>query len=950
MRVVAIIIALLSVLSGVWAQPSPGLVTLFDFESGLEGWTGNPWGGGKCAPSLAEPGKFGKGALRATYTDIKQGGNVISPYFSADAAWRAGDYDHLCLWLKGDGSGSYLNLYLETGDRDKPAVFSCRLPLDSRQWRRLCVKFDTCWNREGTRFELSALQRLYFGATGTHEVLIDQIALQQPLRRVPLDPIDNGGPAAMTPQLFADREGWHFLTFDPQSVLEPTVTAEITVTWPERKPVTLLKTFAAQAATEELWITLPQLPEAEGEAELKLRLAEETGVLCYSGGFRFPVALPVGPQQPTQLQLTPRPKQLVYHPGSFDLTQPLRAHVMSQEQLAAPAVERLQAEFKQWFGIEISRAPARTLQNEVAFVAITPEESVPEIPLEVSERLTELREHGYVLHVGNERIILAARDADGLRNGLLTLLQAARTASPSAAEAQITQFTITDWPTCRWRAVNITLPTTRWGHPNDAPVPVDYFIDYLRRTVVDQKINMVGLEIAQGMKYTRHPEIAGPAAYTKDEVRRIVSFLRDNGVEVFPLIQTLGHANWLVIPHPELREDSDEHTLCTRNPQARGILVDCFEEAIEVFDPRYFHFGLDEIRWVTASVAPEKRCPLCKGIDKRQLFTEHVAWLQAWATTSRVQMMMWADMIVREHNGGAPFNLADTVDKLPKDIIMCDWSTSLAPLSLWELHKQGFAVLKSNSCGVNAAQVPFVIGNMWGIWAKTPWLTESCWRIGSYAYPRQLAAAEYSWNPYPDLLADEVPCLPEYFQHRPLAQKRLAQRPEPAGGKLMTSISPSTETVTLAGLKLQPYNQPLTAETTMEINQPAAAVYFLLGADLAESDRAAFLEGFRHAANWRGIPIGELEITLAGGTKEVQPIIYGTHVRAVSPGEPFPQVLEALGQDWIGQRMAYLIQWVNPHPDTSVASIRFSPGIEPAKPVWLGLAIRSVEKIENMAK
>ncbi|MGE5532378.1 MAG: family 20 glycosylhydrolase, partial [Bacteroidota bacterium] len=460
----------------------------------------------------------------------------------------------------------------------------------------------------------------------------------------------------------------------------------------------------------------------------------------------------------------------------------------------------------------------------------------------------------------------------------------------------------------------------------------------------------VGLEIAQGMKYDRHPELAGPAAYTKDEVRRIVRFLRDNGVEVFPIIATLGHANWLVIPHPELREDGDEHTLCTRNPQARKILVDCFEEALEVFEPRYFHFGLDEIRWVTATAAPDSRCALCKGIDKRELFLEHVRWLQAWATTTRVQMMMWADMLIPEHNGGAPFNLADTVDKLPKDIVMCDWSTSLAPLSLWDLQRRGFPVLKSNSCGVNPAQTDFVIGNMWGIWAKTPWLTESCWRIVSYAYPRQIAAAEYSWNPYPDLLADDVPCLPEYFQKRPLAQKRLAQRPEPAGGKTVVSLGASAQTLTLAGMKLQPFAEPVTAETTMDANRPAAAVYLLVGADLAEADRTAFLDAFKQGTHWQGVPIGEFEITLADGTKTVQPILYGTHVRSVSREEPFPQVLEALGQEWSGTRMGYLLQWVNPHPDTAVASIRFSPGMQAAKPVWLGAAVRSVREPNRPAE
>jgi len=506
----------------------------------------------------------------------------------------------------------------------------------------------------------------------------------------------------------------------------------------------------------------------------------------------------------------------------------------------------------------------------------------------------------------------------------------------------VPQLTIADWPTCQWRAISIGLPTTRWGHPNDAAVPVDYFIDYLRRMVVEQKFNMVSLEVLQGMKYDRHPEIAGPAAYTKDEVRKIVQFLRDNGVEVFPQIESLGHANWLVIPHSELREDGDEHTLCTRNPQTRQILADCFEECQEVFQPRYFHFGLDEIRWVTSEVAPDKRCPRCKGADKRELFVDQVNWLHGWAATSGVQMLMWADMVLRDHNGGPPFNLSDTLDKLPKDIVMCDWSTSLAPLSLSELQRRGFPVLKSNSTGVNNAQTQDVVGNMWGVWAKTPWLTESLWNIHSFCYLPNMVAAEYGWNAYPDLLADEIPVLPEFFNKRPLAQQRLARQPEPQSGAVVTPLSPGTETVTVAGLKLQPFAQPLTEAGTVAVGHPVSALYLLLAADLPPAERVKFLDEFKQGRNWRGAAIGGFEFTYADGTVESMPILYATHVRAVSPDEPFPQVLEALGTVPVGARMGYVVQWVNPHPERPVASVRFTPGALAARPLLLGMSAREV--------
>jgi hypothetical protein len=166
----------------------------------------------------------------------------------------------------------------------------------------------------------------------------------------------------------------------------------------------------------------------------------------------------------------------------------------------------------------------------------------------------------------------------------------------------------------------------------------------------------------------------------------------------------------------------------------------------------------------------------------------------------------------------------------------------------------------------------------------------------------------------------------------------------------VTSLSPSGPILTLAGVKVQPFAEPVTAENTKETNSAAAALYLLIGADLAEADRSKFLEAFKQGTHWQGVPIGEFEITLADGMKAVQPILYGTHVRSVTREEPLPQVLEALGQEWVGNRMGYLVQWVNSHPETAITSIRFIPGTESAKPVWLGAAARSVREAYRAAE
>jgi len=934
-----------------WAEEKAVVITLFDFEQGVSEWRANPWSGGKGYVEPAPETKFGRGALRVRYENVPQGCNMISPYFAPDAPWRQGDYDALCFWLKGDGTPSYLHVYLASEVGDFAPTHSGQVPLSSTQWQRFCLKFDNLWNREGRPFQLAHLKRIYFGASGTHEALIDHVQLQKRLRNVPLEPQDHAGPAAITPALFADSQEKYFLTFDPHSVLEPSLHATLTIQWPQQKPLQTKQTLLGQQAQEELWLALPGQPTAAGQGQMTLSLHTLAGERCYLGRFRFPVAEKIAPLEPEELQLVPRPKFVRLHPYTLKLPAKLSAYIFSQEQLARVGLRHIQQDLGRIWGRSVDLKRPREQKWRLAVLVLTPEYERPEIPTEIGEHLAQLRPQGYVLHINNKEILLAALDEAGMHNAALTLKQALLTASPSAEEATAPGLTVVDWPSLPIRAVNIGLPTTRWGYPNDAPVSADFFRDFLQRTVVDLKFNVVGLEVLQGMKFESHPEMNGPAAWSKEEVRRIVEFLQEQGVDVFPIVNSLGHANWLVIPFPEYREDNDSQTLCTRHPRIRAVLTDIYEEVRDVFSPRYFHFGLDEIRWQTLNVPPEKRCPRCAGLDKRQLFEEHVQFLHAYAKSRQMQMLMWADMLLPQHNGGPPFFLADTLERLPKDIILCNWSATLAPLSLWDLQRRGFTVWKCNSRGVNSAQLPFVAGNMWGIWSKTPWLTESCWRALSYSYLNQIVASEYSWNVYPDVMADGVPLESEFFVRRPLAQQRLAAVRKPDMGAICENLAPGEQRIQVAGLKLQPWAAPTREKKIFPVGKPCSVLYALITAELPSAKRKEFEEEFKKKENWQGVPVGQFIFRYEDGSQEAEPILYAYHLRAAEPADTFPYAYGALATTLLtaeeqNKKWAYLIAFANPQPQKHVAEIIFQPGNLAAQPELWALALRSVRRTD----
>lgn len=931
-------------ISTVASSAETPVLTLYDIETGIEGWQANPWGGGEVHVALSDAARFGDHSIRCNWVNVERGGTAIAPYFAEDAPWRGDDYDSISFWLKGDGTPSSIRIICEVNTPGGALTYSGGAPMDNTDWRRFHIKFGTMWNREKVPFEPANLARIYFSMTGTHEAHIDQISLQRRMRQLPLflptEPID------FSPTLWGTADAGYWLNLSPEAFGAEAVTVTLDASLPgsDARSET---TIPAAAPVAETWLPLPGVPAADGAGTLTLT-ATADGRQLYAGNATFPVALPAQALSLNALQLVPQPKSIMMGEGRFELPEQPVVAILSHPDTTRGGQRKLVEDLARYFGRRAAVADAAQTPQPVALMWLGAPGGRPTVPDVLTARFGDIREQGYLLDISPDGILMAAGDEAGMRYAAITVTQLLRSASPCAGQAGAPCLRIIDWPTLPTRAYYIGLPTTRWGHPNDATVPVEFFIDFLRRTAVDTKLNMVVIGVLQGMEFERHPEIAGPSAYTKAEVRQIVEFLKDNGVEPVPLIQSLGHANWLVIPIAALREDGDPSTLCTRHPDSRRILADCFDEALEVFEPKYLHCGLDEIRWQTFNKPESELCPLCKGIDKREILTDQVDWLHEYCREHGVGMMMWGDMIIREHNGGPPFFLADTVPQLPKDITICNWSTSLAPISSAEFVREGFEVIQSNSAGVNRLQIPHLVGNMWGIWSRVPWLTESCWDAYPYSYPGIFVAVEYSWNAYHDLIAN-APGPARYFAQRPMLQARLASSGVSAGGAAVTQIGDvdeSREPITIADIPLRPLDTPAKAAQTWQLDTTLSALYLLLAADLPAGNRTSFLEAFKAKQNWYGVPIADMSITYADGTERTQPVYYGSEVRALPVDDPKPHAWGALGWAPIGTggtvRMAYLLEQPNPTPAVTVSSVTFTPRETGCTPILLGLAARSV--------
>ncbi len=195
----------------------------------------------------------------------------------------------------------------------------------------------------------------------------------------------------------------------------------------------------------------------------------------------------------------------------------------------------------------------------------------------------------------------------------------------------------------------------------------DYLCKWLKK-ISDAGYNAVLWEIEDKVQLETCSRCVYPEAYTKEQFRNILDYSRELGLEPIPLLQTVGHAEYILM-HEEyrhLRESNEENhhdCYCTENPEVREFLKNIIDEYLELFGKiRYFHLGGDEA-YVFAT------CPECKEkagrIGKNALYMEHIAALSKSIFSAGARPGIWGDMILHH---------PQEMKAIPKDYIIWDWN------------------------------------------------------------------------------------------------------------------------------------------------------------------------------------------------------------------------------------------------------------------------------------
>ena len=174
--------------------------------------------------------------------------------------------------------------------------------------------------------------------------------------------------------------------------------------------------------------------------------------------------------------------------------------------------------------------------------------------------------------------------------------------------------------------------------------------DDVLRKMVDLGMNMVIIDLGEGIRYDSHPELGVEGSWTVEEMRAELARIRGMGLEPIPKLNfSATHDTWMGEYH-RMVSTSTYYAVCR----------DLIAEVIDIFDtPRFFHIGMDE------ETARHQRRHAYVVIRQHELWWEDLHFLVDQVERGGVRSWVWSDYIW-DHE-------VEFLAKMPKSVLQSNW-------------------------------------------------------------------------------------------------------------------------------------------------------------------------------------------------------------------------------------------------------------------------------------
>ncbi|HBN83258.1 MAG TPA: beta-N-acetylhexosaminidase, partial [Clostridiales bacterium] len=316
----------------------------------------------------------------------------------------------------------------------------------------------------------------------------------------------------------------------------------------------------------------------------------------------------------------------------------------------------------------------------------------------------------FCIYTVNDEINICADSVPGKIYAAYSLLQ-----QSYAYNGKINKGIMYAEPQCKFRGLKVYMP---------APDDLDSFYKTVDMLLY-YRYNKIIIEVGGAMEYKRHPEIneawitycedmgqypdranevqhmfawdknsihfenGGGKYLTQETVRELVGYCKRRGMEVIPEVPSLSHADYLLMPHPELAERQNDpypDVYCPSNPESYNLLFDVMDEVIDVFDPSVVHIGHDEYYSIGI-------CDRCKGKDGAEIYAGDIQKIVDYLKERNIRTMLWSEKLINaigkagQPYGGSEYRYRSldgqvtirrpatyrSIDMVPRDIIAHHW-------------------------------------------------------------------------------------------------------------------------------------------------------------------------------------------------------------------------------------------------------------------------------------
>jgi hypothetical protein len=168
--------------------------------------------------------------------------------------------------------------------------------------------------------------------------------------------------------------------------------------------------------------------------------------------------------------------------------------------------------------------------------------------------------------------------------------------------------------------------------------------------MVEAGINMVVLDLGDGVRYRSRPEIAVEGAWRPERLRRELRRLRQVGIEPIPKLNfSTAHDAWL-----------GPYARMVSTPAYYEVCGDLIREVCALFDgPRFFHLGMDE------ETADHQRDYALAMMRQHELWWHDLAFLVGEVERTKSRAWVWSDYVWARP--------AEFYARMPRTVVQSNW-------------------------------------------------------------------------------------------------------------------------------------------------------------------------------------------------------------------------------------------------------------------------------------